>query len=148
MGDGGPEGELAESVSPELVLNAPLLPVVPIRGFRINDGRERRYDPISLAGRDAVVVSHVGHPGGGEPLNLVPQEELVKHGSDLQLRGHVLRKCTKPAVGLHRWQMVDRSASGPVLTHVDDVLQGSILNEGDAVNNDLWGYKHSKGAHL
>ena len=80
MGDGGPKGELAESVCPELVLNAPL-PLVPIRGLRVNDGRERGYDPISLACRP--VVGHVGHPGGGEPLNLVPEEELVKRQSEV-----------------------------------------------------------------
>ena len=148
MGEGGPKGELAESMCPELVLNAPLLPLVPVRGIGINDGRERGYNPISFARRDAAVVGHVGHPGSGEPLNLVPQEELVKHGRDLQLRGHVLRKCTKTAVGLHGWQMIDRSASGPILTHVDDFLQGSILNEGDAINNDLWRNEHSKRAHL
>ena len=137
MGYGCPKGELAESVCPELVLNAPLLPLVPVRGLRIND-------PISLACRDAVVVGHVGHPGGGEPLNLVPQEELVKH-----LRPSAQRSCApQPAVGLHRWQMVDRSASGPILTHVDDFLQGSILNEGDTIDNDLWRHKHSKRAHL
>ena len=58
----------------------------------------------------------------------------------------MLRKCSKPAAGLHRWQMIDRSASGPILAHVDDFLQGSILNEGDAIDNDLRGYEHSKGA--
>ena len=56
-------------MGPELTFNAPLLPGAPLQRARVDDGRQRRDDPISLAGRDAVVMGHVRHSGGGESLN-------------------------------------------------------------------------------